>query len=93
MTELIYFFIYESLCVVATACRRSCGNVMFFHMSVSYSVHREAVYASMHLSRGCVYPSIHLGRGCVYPLGTPLPRDGSGWYASYWDAFLLLPPA
>ena len=42
--------------------------------------------------RGCgggVYPSMHWNR---LPSWTDTPSDGqcSGWYASYWNAFLFI---
>ena len=78
----------------------SSGKVMFLHLSVSHSVHR-GVCLSQHALRqttpwadisqhalgqtspGQTYNSMYSGR-------SPLP-DGhySGWYASYWNAFLL----
>ena len=82
--------------VVFTAHKRSSGKVMFLHLSVSHSVHRE----------GCI-PACN---GVCLPLGldthppgqtppldtppthTPSFRDDhwSGRYASYWNAFFSL---
>ena len=76
-----------------TVRKRSCGKVMFLHLSVSHSVHRGC------LPGACVYPSMHwadtpLGRhslGRHLPGQTPLPGGHcSRWYASYWNAFLLI---
>ena len=60
---------------------RSCGKVMFLHLSVI-------------LSTGGVYPSMHLGRhppADTPPGRHPPPADGycSRRYASYWNAFLF----
>ena len=81
-----------------TVRKRSCAKVMFLHLSVSHSVHRGC------LPGACVYPSMHwadtpqadtpLGRhslGRHLPGQTPLPGGHcSRWYASYWNAFLLI---
>ena len=67
--------------------QRSCGKVMFLHLSVSHSVHRVCVgqpplrqtYPSMHWGRhppGQTYPSMHWGRHipvCTVA-DTPTPR-------------------
>ena len=52
------------------------------------------MYPSMHWAGKCVYPSMHwvwgfVTRGGVCPGGVYLPRECSGRYASYWNAFLL----
>ena len=69
--------------------QRSCGKAMFLHLSVSHSVHRGGVSASVHAG-------IHPLAGTPPKAGKPspgryTPHDGhcSGRYASYWNAFLF----
>ena len=62
-------------CIV-TVRKRSCGKVMFLHLSVSHSVHRG----------GC------LPGGCIPACTGQTPPPGrhphcSGRYAAYWNAF------
>ena len=70
--------------------QRSCGKVMFLHLSVSHSVHKgggsvQGVSAWGSLSRG----GLSLGGLCP-GLRRETPRTvTSGWYA-YWNAFLFL---
>ena len=75
-----------------TVRKRSCGRVMFLHLSVSHSVHKvvsASVRAGIHPLPRADTPS-RLGR---HPPGRhpPSPADGhcSGRYASYWNAFLF----
>ena len=71
--------------------QRSCGKVMFLHLSVSHSVHRRGVCPSMHhrshdwgslskgfLSRGCPCPGGCLSRGSLSRGGLCLGGSLSG---------------
>ena len=79
LTSVFYYNIF-------TACKRSCGNVVFLHPSVSHSVHRGRGFLS--LAPGGVHPLVtHPGH--THPWTPPSRRSTSGRYASYWNAFLF----
>ena len=68
------------------------AKVMFSHLSVSHSVHREGGCIQGVCIQGCLHP-VH--PGVVHPGGLGRPSIGyysirsmSGQYASYWNAFL-----
>ena len=67
-----------------TVCKRSCGKVMFLHLFVSHSVHRDGVYPGQ-------IPSWAQKSRRQTPPSLP-PADGhcSRLYASYWNAFLFI---
>ena len=75
-----------------TARKESCGKVMFLHLSVSHSVYMGGGGAMMSLSAmASTTPWMAPSQD-----GTPSPQDDtpqtqptSGWYASYWNDFLL----
>ena len=77
------------------ACRqRSCGKVMFSRcVSFSPRVWEEKVGISGAMSvTGPVFlPEGRISKGGVYLLRYPTlsPNYKSGWYASYWNTFLL----
>ena len=55
------------------ACKRSCGEVMFLHLSVN-------------LSTGDVYPSMQLGRAGIVKTGSGVMVKGGGvWWKGMWD--------
>ena len=74
--------------------QRSCGKVMFLHLSVCHSVHRgrhawgSCVVGGMRGRGVRMAGGMHVGKGGV---GLHGRRDGhcSRWYASYWNAFLF----
>ena len=73
-------------CFFITACRRSCGKVMFLHLSVI--LFRGGVGASG--SGVCLWVWGVYNPGHTHPLFTPTPpQSTSARYASYWNAFLL----
>ena len=48
-TRLLRYWLFEEfLNPFITVRKRSCGKVMFLHLSVGHSVHRGGVYPSMH---------------------------------------------
>ena len=69
--------------IIFTGRKNSCGKVMFSQVCVKNSVRGEEVSVPLHAG---IHTPPALGRNF------PPPRDGhcSGWYASYWNAFLLL---
>ena len=71
---LVQVFFFGSVSQIFTVPKRSCGKVMFSQACVKNSIHSGGVYT----------PS-----GQTHP-PPPLQADGycSGWYASYWNAFL-----
>ena len=78
--------------------QRSCGKVMFLHMSVSHSVHRGGLCPSMqhrsHDQGGSLSGGVSVQGGGLCPRGSPSGRPPlntvtRGRYASYWNAFLL----
>ena len=71
-----------------TVCKRSCGKVMFLHLSVSHSVHSGVGGLS-----ACWYTPprqtpLDRNRGQTPPGQTPPPPGRRPLYASYWNAFL-----
>ena len=80
-TSLSHSQQYErTLNVYFTARKRSCGKVMFLHLSVSHSVYRGV--PGQVSPPGQVHPpAVHAGI-----------RSTSGRYASYWNAFLFFLP-
>ena len=74
--------------------QRSCGKVMFLHLSVCHSVHRgrhawgACVVGGMRDRGVRVTGGMHVGKG-EGVVGLHGRRDCSGWYASYWNAFLF----
>ena len=71
-----FCFVYQMHIFLITVRKRSCGKVMFSQACVKNSVHREGRCTPP-------WPDTH-GQ-------THTPSDGhcSGWYAPYWNAFLL----
>ena len=68
-----------------TARKRSCGKVMFLHLSVShYSVHSQGG-----VSNACNGPAGECIPECNGPGGVHPHQSTSGQYASYWNAFLF----
>ena len=59
------------LYVVFTARKRSCGNVMFLHLSVSHSVHRGE---GMSASRGSASSRVCIQWGGLHPWGVCIQR-------------------
>ena len=72
-------------CIV-TARKRSCGKVMFLHLSVILFT-RGGLSRGVSV-RGCLCPGMSLSRG-VSVRETPHTVK-SGRYASYWNAFLFI---
>ena len=80
--------------------QRSCGKVMFLHLSVILFT-GVLCPGGLHLGGLCLGGSLSSGRG-VSVWGVSLSREGSlsgrppnrrtvtcGWYASYWNTFLF----
>ena len=75
--------------MVITALKRSYGKVMFLQSRVIHSVHWGVVGG--HACRGGMHNREYVcgGRhGKTYVAGVYM-KNASGWYASYWNAFLL----
>ena len=83
--------------LLITASKRSCGKVMFLHLSVILFTEGRVVSVKGGLCQGVI--SVHGGlcpggsltRGGIC-LGVSVQRPHtvkSGWYKSYWHAFLL----
>ena len=86
--------------IVIAVRKRSCGKVMFSHLSVNHSVHREACLAGgacVAEGGACMAGGMcgrgHVWQGGVHGGGRDMHgnRDGhcSGRYASYWNALLF----
>ena len=76
-------------CYLVTACKQSCGKVMFLHLSVSHSVHRVVSAGSEGVCLW-VQGAVHLPGNTQTPLDTDNPghpQSTSGRYASCWNAF------
>ena len=61
---------------IFTARKRSCGKVMFLHLSVSHSVHRGGAVSQHEMGRGCTPPRQTPSLRQTHPLGRHPPRDG-----------------
>ena len=74
--------------------QQSCRKVIFSQASVSHSVHRGCLpqYMLGYTPRPGTPPPPWAGKP---PPGRYTPHDGhcSGWYASYWNAFLFFTPS
>ena len=77
-----WFFLTNSFIQIFTARKRSCGMVIFLHPSVIMFTWGGGVYIPAYNGRG-VYTHSPLGR---HPFQD---CHWSGWYASYWNAFLF----
>ena len=64
--------------------QRSCGKVMFLHLSVSHSVHRGSVYPSMHCSDTPSWADIS-----QHALGQT-PPPGQTYPSMHWGRHPLL---
>ena len=66
----------SSLAMIITARKRSCGKVMFLHLSLSHSVHMG----------GGVYPSMQwAGKGCTSPGRQPPGQTPLGKHPLWGD--------
>ena len=80
---------------ITTVRKRSCRKVMFLYLSVSHSVHgggaSDSVYAGIPLPGRHTIPLDRHSPWADAPGRHPPLADGycSGWYASYWNAFLF----
>ena len=80
--------------ILVTVRKRSCGKVMFLHLSVSHSLHGGRGVSPL-VHAGQTLPSRHPRADTPYgqiPLGRHPPADGyyCGRCTSYWNAFLLI---
>ena len=80
-----------------TGRKRSCGKVVFLHLSVSHSFHGGGSASSAVCIQGvCIRGHLHPGVVCIQwgwadpPLRYYVIQSTSGLYASYWNAFLFL---
>ena len=80
---------------IITARKRSCGNIMVFHLFVSYSVHKRGVSQHASAQGGVCGRGVCVNKGCgwgsVWTEGIP-PALYGHWnerYSSYWNAYLF----